>query len=75
MEHSISFLNMFPDYEPPEALNGALSQAAIVAADLDPATRWIGLQLRLPEYVAPRHFDDICANLRQIYGLKDVSIS
>ena len=75
MEHSISFLNMFPDYEPPEALNGVLSQAAIVAADLDPATRWIGLQMQLPTYIAPRHIDDMSAVLRQIYGLKDVSIS
>ena len=29
---------MFPDYEPPEELNAALSQAAIVAADIFPET-------------------------------------
>ena len=33
------FLNMFPEYQPPEALYSALSQAAIVAADLDPESR------------------------------------
>ena len=36
MTDQVFFLNMFPDYAPPEELNAALSQAAIVAADIDP---------------------------------------
>ena len=34
---------MFPDYEPPEELRAALSQAAIAVAGIDPATRRISV--------------------------------
>ena len=34
MREQVFFLNMFPDYVPPEALQEALSQAAIAAADI-----------------------------------------
>ena len=36
MNKTVFFLNMFSDYQPPEPLNGMLSQAAITAADIDP---------------------------------------
>ena len=36
MLEKVYLLHMFPDYEPPEVLQSALSQAAIVAADIDP---------------------------------------
>ena len=37
MSESVSLLNMFSLYEPPETLESVLSQAAVVAADIDPA--------------------------------------
>ena len=43
MSEQVKFLNMFPDYEPPEALQEALSQAAIVAADINPNTRSVDI--------------------------------
>ena len=36
MSNTVCFLNMFPDYQPPEPLFGMLSQAAVTAADIDP---------------------------------------
>ena len=38
MNQQVYLTNMFPDYEPPEELRAALSQAAIVAADIFPET-------------------------------------
>ena len=36
MTSTVFFLNMFPDFVPPEALQEAFSQAVISAADIDP---------------------------------------
>ena len=47
MENPILFFHMFPDYEPPEALRAALSQAAIAAADLDPENRRVAVAVLL----------------------------
>ena len=33
MSETVYLLNMFPDYEPPEEIRKALSQAALVAVD------------------------------------------
>ena len=43
MEQNIYLTNMFPDYVPPEELMMALSQAAIVAADIDPENRAVSV--------------------------------
>ena len=34
MSETVYLLNMFPDYEPPEEIRKALSQAALVAVDI-----------------------------------------
>ena len=54
MEEQICFLNMFPDYEPPEELYAALSQAAIAAADIDPETRSVHVALHSERYIPQR---------------------
>ena len=38
MSETVYLLNMFPDYEPPEEIRKALSQAALVAVDISPCT-------------------------------------
>ena len=63
MSEKVYFPNMFPDYEPPEALNGALSQAAIVAADIDPVTRFVKVALYMDQYVPKRLMDQISKDL------------
>ena len=70
----VFILNMFPDYEPPEALRSALSQAAIVAADLDPEERALDLLVSAPEYIPQRLLDWANRDIRGLYGLKKMSI-
>ena len=74
MSEKVYFPNMFPDYEPPEALNGALSQAAIVAADIDPATRYVKAALFMEQYVPKRLLDQAAKELTQMYGLSRVEL-
>ena len=69
MNETIYFANMFPDYEPPEALNGALSQAAIVAADIDPAARRIHVALHSDGYIPKRLLDQVAKEICTSYGL------
>ena len=57
MSESVFFPNMFPDYEPPEVLNAALSRAAIVAADIDPATRRVSVAIHSETYIPGRLLD------------------
>ena len=45
---------MFPDYEPPEELFGALSQAAIVAADIDPEMGAVSVAIHSETYIPQR---------------------
>ena len=69
------FLQMFSEYEPPELLLEALSQAAIVAADLDPAARSASVAIHAEQYIPRRHLaiveQDICA----LYGLNVFSLT
>ena len=74
MSEKIYFSNMFPDYEPPEALIGALSQAAIVAADIDPITRYVNVALFMEQYVPKRLLDQVAKDLTLMYGLSKVEL-
>ena len=69
------FFRMFSDYAPPEPLKSALSQAAIVAADLDPATRNVTVAIYSETYIPRRYLtaaqQDICA----LYGLNSLTLS
>ena len=74
MEEQVSFLNMFSQYQPPEPLCSVLTQAAITAADIDPASRRIDVSVYAEQYIPQRFLtqasDEICA----LYGLRSVRI-
>ena len=65
---------MFPDYEPPEGLRDTLSQAAVVAADIDPQKRRVEVAVHAPQYIPRRHWDHACRQLQENYGLKNLVI-
>ena len=75
MNQQVCFLNMFPDYEPPEVLHEALSQAAIVAADIDPETRRVEVAVHAQEYIPQRLLDQAAKEIREVYGLNKLSLT
>jgi len=75
MKEKILFLNMFSDYEPPEPLKSALSQAAIVAADIDPEKRSVCVGMFGPTYISDADLDKISKDICAVYGLADVKIA
>ena len=74
MSETVFFPNMFPDYEPPEALNAALSQAAIVAADIDPMSRRVSVAIHSDTYIPGRLLDHMSREIAEMYGLAGLSI-
>ena len=66
---------MFPDYEPPEELNAALSQAAIVAADIDPETRSVRVALHAAAYIPQRLLDQASKDITSLYGLRKLELT
>ena len=66
---------MFSDYEPPEALRAAFSQAAIVAADIDAPARSVTVQLESPKYVPMRCRVEASKDICEIYGLRKLEIN
>ena len=74
MDRNSNFLHMFSDYEPPEALKSALSQAAIVAADIDPNDRSIQVALSCDTYIPARLLELVSKDLREIYHLRSITI-
>ena len=75
MSEEVHFLNMFPDYEPPEELKNALSQAAIAAADIDPATRSVSVAVHSAAYVPQRWLSRVEKDIASMYGLARLSIT
>ena len=66
---------MFPDYEPPEELTEALSQAAIVAADIDPELRRVSVALHSERYIPQRLLDQEAKELATLYGLRVLELT
>jgi hypothetical protein len=66
---------MFPDYEPPEELKDALSQAAVVAADIDPAKGQVDMAIHSRQYISRRKLDAVADDLRTGYGLRKMQIT
>ena len=66
----VYLFDMFPYYEPPEALRSALSQAAIVAADLDPEEQSLALLVGAEEYIPHRLLDKARRGIAEVYGLR-----
>ena len=75
MNESILFLNMFSLYEPPEAVSAALSQAAVVAADIDPEKRKICICIHADKYISTYTLDQVEREIASLYGLSDMQIS
>ena len=75
MENTVLFLNMFSDYEPPEALRAAFSQAAIVAADIDAPARSVTVQLETEKYIPMRFRAEASKDICEIYGLRKLAIN
>ena len=75
MEHTTYFLNMFPDYVPPEPLLSVFSQAAIVAADIDPARRAVEVAVQSETYIPKRNLDQASRDICEMYGLKELQIT
>ncbi len=75
MTEQVFFLNMFPDYEPPEELYPALSQAAIAAADIDPMTRSVSVAVHSTEYIPQRCLDKAAKEIAALYGLARLTIT
>ncbi|MBQ2785012.1 MAG: PolC-type DNA polymerase III [Oscillospiraceae bacterium] len=66
---------MFSDYEPPEPLKSALSQAAIVAADLDPAARKIHVVIHSDIYIPQSQLRIAQQGICEIYGLHELLLT
>ncbi len=75
MAEQVFFLNMFPDYEPPEELKNALSQAAIVAADIDPMTRTVSVAVHCEKYIPQMFLQRASREIRDCYGLKSLNLT
>ncbi len=75
MERRVYFFHMFSDYEPPEPLKSALSQAAIVAADLDPESRSISVAIHCDTYISKAHLMTAQREIADLYGLRNVNLT
>ena len=71
----ILFLNMFSNYEPPEALGAALSQAAIVAADIDAPARMVTVRLASDIYIPQKFIAQASKDICEVYGLRKLGIN
>ncbi|MBQ3491682.1 MAG: hypothetical protein IJA74_03930, partial [Oscillospiraceae bacterium] len=74
MREQVYLLNMFSDYAPPEALKEAFSQAAIVAADIDPELRKVAVTVHSERYIPARFLEQAEKEIAGIYALKTVKI-
>ena len=75
MDRQVYFFDMFPDYEPPEELYDALSQAAVVAADIDAAARSVSVVMHSPLYIPRRVLDQAAKEIMGPYGLAKLELA
>ena len=74
MEEKVFILNMFAEYQPAEEVREALSQAAIVAADIDPEQRLVSVAVHAEEYIPIRYLRQAEKDIQDIYQLRSVSV-
>jgi len=74
MSENIHFLDMFSQYEPPEALQHALSQAVVVSAQIDQQNRSVDMTVYAPLYIPKRILDEAAAGICERYGLRELSL-
>ena len=75
MNQQVYLHHMFPDYEPPEELRAALSQAAIVAADIDPEAGSVSAALHSETYIPQRLLDKAAKDIAYAYGLRHMELT
>ena len=75
MEQNVYLFHMFPDYEPPEELKAALSQAAIVAADIFPETGTVETAVHSETYIPQRMLDQAAREIATLYGLRKLTLT
>ena len=75
MKQTVYLLDMFSDYEPPEGIRAALSQAAIVAADIHAENRSVHVAAHSPEYLSRRILDRVEQDIAGLYGLAHAEIT
>ena len=75
MNQQVYLSHMFPDYEPPEELRAALSQAAIVAADIDPERGSVTAALHSAVYIPQRLLDQAAREIAYAYGLRSLELT
>ena len=72
---NVYLTQMFPDYEPPEALRAAISQAAIVAADIDPEVGAVSVAVHSERYIPQRLLDKMGKEVANLYGLRRLELT
>ncbi len=70
MDIKVHFMNMFPDYVPPEALEDALSQTVITAADISIDDRTVNVTAYSDAYISERDWKQITDELESQYFCK-----
>ena len=75
MEQTVYFFQMFPDYQPPETLHAALSQAAIAAADISAEERSVHVVVHSETYIPQRLMDQAAREIASLYGLRRMTLT
>ena len=75
MRENLFLLDMFPDYEPPEEIREAFSQAALVAVDLDPNTRTVEAAAHAERYIPRRFLQRLQKDVLELYGLRSLRVT
>ena len=71
----VYLFQMFPDYEPPEALHAALCQAAIAAADISAEDRSVHVVVHSETYIPQRLMDQTSKEIASLYGLRRMTLT
>ena len=74
MAVKVKLLEMFSLYQPPESLLDVLTQAVVLAADIDPVSRKISLKLHMETYIAEKELQGIAKGICGCYGLTNLSL-
>ena len=75
MSEPTLFLNMFSAYEPPEALQSVLSQAAVVAADIEPERCRVSVCIHTERYISAAVLEQVSETICGIYGLRALELT
>ena len=75
MNEQVLLLNMFALYQPSEPLQSVLSQAAVAAADIDPATKRLDVVVHSDRYIPQRILNQAAQEICTVYGLRQLDIT